>query len=101
MTIPQDRDYYNSPFWGIGQGLNIHAGVNATSQDYQRAYKRFLGRLVQARREAGLTQVEVARRLGKAHSFLSKCELGERRVDFVELQLLAKIYKKELSFFAD
>jgi len=81
--------------------LNIHAGVNANDRDYHRAYKRFLVRLVQARRDAGLTQVEVARRLGKAHSFLSKCELGERRVDFVELQQLAKVYKKELSFFVD
>jgi transcriptional regulator with XRE-family HTH domain len=75
--------------------------VNPNNRDYQKAYKRFLGRLVQARRDAGLTQVEVAKRLGKAHSFLSKCELGERRVDFVELQQLAKIYKKDLSFFVD
>jgi transcriptional regulator with XRE-family HTH domain len=81
--------------------LNIHASVNASDTGYQKAYKRFLGRLLQARREAGLTQVEVSRRLGKAHSFLSKCELGERRVDFVELQQLAKIYKKDLSFFSD
>jgi transcriptional regulator with XRE-family HTH domain len=57
--------------------------------------------LVQARRDAGLTQVDVAKRLGKAHSFLSKCELGERRVDFVELQQLAKIYGKDISFFRD
>lgn len=75
--------------------------MNPHNRDYQKAYQRFLARLVQARREAGLTQVEVAKRLGKAHSFLSKCELGERRIDFVELQQLAKIYKKDLSFFAD
>ena len=37
--------------------------------------------------------------MGKPHSFMSKCELGERRVDFVELQILAKIYAKSLSFF--
>jgi transcriptional regulator with XRE-family HTH domain len=75
--------------------------VNANDKGYQKAYKRFLARLIQARREADLTQVEVARRLGKPHSFVSKCELGERRVDFVELQQLAKIYKKDLSFFCD
>ena len=73
--------------------------MNVNDQGYHKAYKRFLTRLVQARHEAGLTQVEVAKRLDKAHSFLSKCELGERRVDFVELQQLAKIYKKDLSFF--
>ena len=75
--------------------------MNAKDRNYQKAYKKFLARLVQARRDASLTQVEVANRLGKAHSFLSKCELGERRVDFVELQQLAQIYKKDLSFFTD
>jgi len=75
--------------------------VNARDKAYQTAYKNFLTRLIEARKEAGLTQVEVAKRLGKAHSFISKCELGERRVDFVELQQLARIYKKDLSFFED
>ena len=81
--------------------MNIHASVNVNDKGYHKAYKKFLARLVQARRDAGLTQVEVAKRLGKAHSFLSKCELGERRVDFVELQQLAKIYGKDISFFRD
>ena len=76
-------------------------GVNARDKTYQKAYKNFLARLIEARKQAGLTQVDVAKRLGKAHSFISKCELGERRVDFVELQQLAKIYKKDLSFFCD
>jgi transcriptional regulator with XRE-family HTH domain len=47
----------------------------------------------------GLTQAQVARKLSKPQSFVSKLESGERRVDFVELQQLAKIYKKPLSFF--
>jgi transcriptional regulator with XRE-family HTH domain len=81
--------------------LAIHAEVNTSDKGYHKAYKRFLVRLVQARREADLTQVEVATRLGKPHSFVSKCELGERRVDFVELQQLARLYRKDLSFFSD
>ena len=75
--------------------------MNVNDKGYHKAYKKFLARLVQARRDSGLTQVEVAKRLGKARSFLSKCELGERRVDFVELQQLAKIYGKDISFFRD
>jgi transcriptional regulator with XRE-family HTH domain len=74
-------------------------GVNARDHAYQKAYKRFRARLVQARHEAGLTQVEVAKRLGRPNSFISKCELGERRVDVVELRQLAQIYRKDLSFF--
>jgi transcriptional regulator with XRE-family HTH domain len=75
--------------------------VNVNDKGYHKAYKKFLARLVQARRDSGLTQVEVAKQLGKARSFLSKCELGERRVDFVELQQLAKLYGKDISFFRD
>ena len=75
--------------------------MNSRDKAYQTAYKNFLARLIEARKQAGLTQVDVAKRLGKAHSFISKCELGERRVDFVELQQLAKIYNRDLSFFCD
>ena len=63
------------------------------------AYRRFLVRLRQARTEAGLTQVEVARRLGRLQSFVSKCESGERRVDVVELAALARLYRKPLTWF--
>ncbi len=37
--------------------------------------------------------------MGRPQSFVSKCESGERRVDFVELQYFARTYKKPLSFF--
>jgi transcriptional regulator with XRE-family HTH domain len=73
--------------------------VNPKNKAYQRAYEAFRERLIKARTDAGMTQGEVNERMGKAHSFMSKCELGERRVDFVELQMLAKIYAKSLSFF--
>jgi transcriptional regulator with XRE-family HTH domain len=60
---------------------------------------QFLGRLQQARAEAGLTQVEVAKKLKRPQSFVSKIESGERRVDVVELSDLAKIYRRPLDFF--
>jgi hypothetical protein len=37
--------------------------------------------------------------MGKSKSFVSKVELGERRLDHVELQKLARIYRKPLAFF--
>jgi len=73
--------------------------VNSRDRAYQRNYEAFRRRLVLARKEAGLTQLEVCARLGKSTSFISKCELGERRVDYVELQALAKIYRKPVAFF--
>ena len=40
--------------------------------------------LTEARSNAGLTQIDVAGRLGRPQSFVSKYESGERRLDVVE-----------------
>lgn len=60
----------------------------------QRMYADFLQKLIEAREAAGLTQQEVSERMGRARSFLSKCETGERSIDVVELLELAEIYGK-------
>jgi transcriptional regulator with XRE-family HTH domain len=62
-------------------------------------YKFMLRRLHQARKDAGLAQVEVARALGRRQPFVSKCELGERRIDPLDLQEFAALYRKPLEFF--
>ena len=41
--------------------------------------------LVDARKKTGLTQQEVADRLGRPQSFVSKYECGERGLDIIEL----------------
>jgi transcriptional regulator with XRE-family HTH domain len=46
-----------------------------------------------------MTQVQVAKALGRPQSFVAKCESGERRVDVVELEGLAKLYRRALTFF--
>ena len=51
---------------------------------FSRDYEVFVGRLRDARRALGLTQAQVAERLGQTQSFVSKCERGERRLDLVE-----------------
>ena len=68
---------------------------------YQAAYHRFRVKLRQARLDARLTQGQVAQRLGRPQSFMSKIEAGERRVDVVELQILARIFGKPLSYFLE
>lgn len=73
--------------------------MNAGNEAYRAAYAEFRKRLVEARRGAGLNQKEVSQAMGKSTSFISKCEQGERRVDFVELLMLTRIYRKDLSFF--
>jgi transcriptional regulator with XRE-family HTH domain len=63
-------------------------------------YQAFLKKLRAARESAGLTQSEAARRLGKRQAFIWKSETGERRVDFVETVLFAKLYGKKITYFA-
>ena len=62
-------------------------------------YRAFIARLRLAREEAGLTQEQVAARLGRPQTWVSKCELGERRVDFVELEDWAVACGKPLVWF--
>jgi len=66
---------------------------------YRQRYRQFLKSLREARQQASLTQVQVARKLRRPQSFVSKCESGERRVDVVELTEFARLYRKPLSFF--
>lgn len=46
--------------------------------------------LVQARKDAGLTQVELGKRLGQRQTFVSKFELGERRLDVAEFMEICR-----------
>jgi transcriptional regulator with XRE-family HTH domain len=60
-----------------------------------------LARLREAREEAGLTQAEVAARIERPQSFVSKCESGERRIDPTELSMFAKLYRRSASSFLE
>ncbi|GGN19906.1 transcriptional regulator [Lentzea pudingi] len=64
---------------------------------YSAAYQRLCTLLREIRTEAGLTQVQVADRLDEPQSFVSKYESGERRLDVVELRLVAEALGTTLS----
>jgi transcriptional regulator with XRE-family HTH domain len=66
------------------------AGVPTLS--FPDEYREMLRLLRHAREEADLTQVEVARALGRHQSFVSKIESGERRIDPIELLRFAELY---------
>jgi transcriptional regulator with XRE-family HTH domain len=74
-------------------------GQRRRASVYRKDYQFLLAQLRAARHEAGLTQVAVARRLGRALSYVSKCELGERRIDPIDLQEFASVYRKPFSYF--
>ncbi|MES2179328.1 MAG: helix-turn-helix transcriptional regulator [Gemmatimonadota bacterium] len=58
-----------------------------------------LRKLREARLAAGLTQVQVAGRLGTTQGRISKIEQGEIRIDPVELCDLAVAYRKPIAYF--
>ena len=62
-------------------------------------YRQFLERLRTARKESGMTQLQVAKQFRRPQSFISKCESGERRVDVVELEVFARLYDRPLTYF--
>lgn len=51
--------------------------------------------LIAARKKAGLTQAEVAERLGRPQSFVAKYEGGERRLDVIEFIQVANAVKAD------
>jgi transcriptional regulator with XRE-family HTH domain len=70
-----------------------------TKSVHTRNYRAFLELLIKARKGAGVTQEQLARRLNRPQSFISKYENGERRVDVIELlQILQSIGVEPMSF---
>ena len=66
---------------------------------YQDDHNKIAERLKQARIESGLGQIEVAEKLGRTQSYVSKIESGQRRFDVLQLKEFAKLYKKTVDWF--
>jgi transcriptional regulator with XRE-family HTH domain len=49
------------------------------------------------RLECGLTQVQVAERIGESQSYVSKYESGEQRLDLIEIEEVCKAVGVDLS----
>lgn len=77
------------------------AATRMSKSVFTDGYSVLLRALIEARRSAGLTQADVAGRLGKPQSFVSKVENGERRVDLIELVVLLRAMSlDEVAFIA-
>jgi DNA-binding transcriptional regulator YiaG len=64
-----------------------------TKSVFSKEYERFRELLVVARKSAGLTQADVAARLGRTQPYVSKYEQGERRIDVIEFLEIAEAVK--------
>ncbi len=62
-------------------------------------YAIFVEKLQKARLEAGLRQIDVAKKLKRTQSYVSRVEVGEQRLDILELKKFAELYKKDINYF--
>lgn len=57
---------------------------------FSEAYLRLRGVLIGARRSAGVSQRQLARRIGKSSTHICMIERGQRRVDVLEFARIAR-----------
>jgi transcriptional regulator with XRE-family HTH domain len=69
------------------------AGLELAKTLRSKRYKALIGLLVARRQAAGMTQSDLAARLGKSQSFVARLESGQRRISVVEFMMLAKILR--------
>jgi transcriptional regulator with XRE-family HTH domain len=73
---------------------NSRAGAIVMQKSvFSRRHQRLQRALIDARREANLTQVQLAKRLRRPQSFVSDYERGQRRLDVVELLEITRVLK--------
>ncbi|MDY6907862.1 MAG: helix-turn-helix domain-containing protein [Chloroflexota bacterium] len=65
------------------------------------AYADIGKRVQRTREQAGLSQAELAARIGCTQSALSNYELGKRRIYLSTLEQIARALKRPLSYFID
>jgi transcriptional regulator with XRE-family HTH domain len=68
----------------------VGAGQPMQKSIHTRQQQRLCELLIEARKSAGLTQVQVAERIDKPQSFVAKYEGGERRLDVIEFLAVAQ-----------
>jgi transcriptional regulator with XRE-family HTH domain len=68
---------------------------------YTREYTAVTRLLRETREATGLTQVELAEKLGQSQSFVSKYERGERRLDVIQLRTVCLTLAVSLPEFVD
>jgi len=66
---------------------------------YSNGHRFLTQQLKKARENSGFSQKDVAELLTKTQSYVSKIEAGQRRIDVIQLQEFARIYKKSINFF--
>lgn len=64
-------------------------------------HEAFMGLILKARKDAGLSQQQVADAMGWPQTYVSKVELGERRLDVIEFIKMADVIGFSKADFLD
>jgi DNA-binding XRE family transcriptional regulator len=82
-------------FCGHSMGWRINLGMRKSIHSPE--YQHVLTALVAMREKAGMTQRDLAKKLGREHSFVWRIETGERRLDVIEFHWVCKALGQDAS----
>jgi hypothetical protein len=80
---------WDNPIFGFF-GLPVPIRQLPVNSLFPDPYDRTLARLAEARKKAGITQTQLAMKLGRPQSFVAKYEGRERRLDVAEYLMIAR-----------
>jgi transcriptional regulator with XRE-family HTH domain len=66
---------------------------------YTEDHKYIVNKLINARKDKKLTQSQVAKKLKKSQSYVSKIESCQLKIDVVELKEFSALYDKGIEYF--
>src|SRR5438128_1277100 len=83
---------------GLGKSKS---GERMEKTIHTREYAVVLQLLREARKRAGVTQIDLAKKIDESQSIVSKMERGELRLDIVQLRTICRVLGMTLTDFAD
>lgn len=85
LTLVKSYEWNFNSIGESGQPYRVAESSSPKKSIHSPRYNAFLEQLREARHAAGLTQREAAQKLDRPQSWVAQSEIGERRVDVVEL----------------
>lgn len=82
-------------------GIKKRAGKSTAYKaalEEQQPYEQFARLVIRKRMQLGLTQEELAKRMGTSHSVISRLESGQHRFSFATMRKLAKALNTHLVY---
>lgn len=66
---------------------------------FSKDYRKLVSKISEARKSEGVTQRQLANKLRRTQSYVSKIESAQIRVDILQLRQIAKFLKRDINYF--